>query len=317
MNVLNHTPDTALLLAKLADIIGQNHEPVDRYLQQHGEHEIFNPLRETGETVAQPMVSYFPSTFWEMLGIRHIISNIHRSKTASQGQWTITTDADPYKWGHMRKDTSIEELTKYLGDCCVIQFADYVSVKDAAGFWDGLFADVIKKGVDKRTIEYVFQLGDVTGHTVFEVDEVLDIIGQYNKHGRVSLVQDEQESDKLWDLLCGINYEPSAKEKYMLQFSTMRIDSLLILYNNGVMLFSKEGHSDFPGGPVNNNQTSPHNREFFLAGYRLGLLLHLTIPHAIVLGLAVSGACRANASIPTSRSLLTYINDWASTISNI
>jgi len=36
-----------------------------------------------------------------------------------------------------------------------------------------------------------------------------------------------------------------------------------------------------------------------------------------VLGLAVSGAYRANASIPTSATLLTYINDWVSTISNI
>jgi hypothetical protein len=312
MNVLNHTPDTALLLAELADTIREYNDPVDQYLQQSGEFEIFNPLQATVETTEQ----HFSSAFWERLGIRHIISGNHNSKTASREQWTTATE-DANKWGHMRKDACIESLTKYLSNCSIIQFADYVSVKDAAGFWDGLFADVIKKAIDKQTIDFIFQLGDITGRRVFEVDEVLDVMGEYSKHGRVSLVMDEQEAFKLWDLLCGVNYEPSPKEKFQLQFGTMHIDSLLIFYNNDVLLYTKEGQFDFTGRSWNNSHTYPHSREFFLAGYRLGLLLHLTIPHAIVLGLAVSGAYRANASIPTSRTLLTYINDWLSTISKI
>jgi hypothetical protein len=97
----------------------------------------------------------------------------------------------------------------------------------------------------------------------------------------------------------------------------MHIDYLLIFYNNGVLLCTKEGQSEFAAWSLNNIHAYPHSREFFLAGYRLGLLLHLTIPHAIVLGQAVSGAYRAAASIPTSRTLLTYINDWVSTISKI
>jgi hypothetical protein len=119
---------------------------------------------------------------------------------------------------------------------------------------------------------------------------------------------DEQEALKLWDLLCGVNYEPSPKEKYQLQFSTMHIDYLLIYYNNGILLITKEGQFDFTAQSMNNIHTYPHSREFFLAGYRLGLLLHLDITHSIALGLAVSGAYGATASIPTSSTLLTYIN---------
>ena len=316
MYVLNQPPDVALLLAKLADTIGEYHEPVDRYLQQHEACEIFNPLQETGETAGQPMGAYFPDSFWGRLGIRHIITNIHHSETASRGQWSVPTETETYRWSHMRNDASIEALTKYLSNCSIIEFADYESVKEAADFYDGLFADVIKRSIDKRTIEFIFQLGDISGRTVFEIDEVLDVIGQYARHGRVSLVMDEQEADKLWDLLCGIHYEPSPKEKYQLQFKTMRIDTLLILYTNGVLQCSKEGQSDFAGRTWDNCHAYPHSREFFLAGYRLGLLLHLTIPHAITLGLAVSGTYRATASIPTSTTLLTYINDWVPTISN-
>src|SRR4051812_25659323 len=180
MYVLNHTPDTALLLAKLADTIREYPDPVDQYLQQGGEYEIFNPLQATAETTEQ----YFPFTFWERLGIRHIISGNHHSKTAAQKQEAAGTEMD--QWGHMRNDANIEALTKYLSNCSIIQFADYVSVKDAADFWDGLFADVIKKAIDKQTIEFIFQLGDITGRRVFEVDEVLDVMGQYSKTGSVS-----------------------------------------------------------------------------------------------------------------------------------
>jgi hypothetical protein len=313
MYVSNQTPDTALLLAQLGDSIGEFHDPVDQYLQQSGAYEIFNPLQAPVEIAEQQ----FPSTLWERLGIRHLISGNHNSKTASQGPWSTATEKDPYRWGHMRNDGCKEALTEYFSHCSIIQFADYVSVKDAAGFWDGLFTNVIKEACDKQTMDFIFQLGDITGRRVFEVDEVLDVIGQYSKRGSVSLVMDEQEALKLWDLLCGINYEPSPKEKFQLQFGTMTIDYLLIFYNNGVLLCTKEGQSEFAGRSWNNIHTYPHSREFFLAGYRLGLLLHLTIPHAIVLGLAVSGAYRANASIPTSRTLLTYINDWVSTVSKI
>ncbi|MBO9198688.1 MULTISPECIES: hypothetical protein [Niastella] len=316
MNVLHHTPETALLLAKIADTIREYQDPVDRYLQQSGEYEVLNPLQNAGETGTQHVEAYFPSTFWDRLGIRHVITNIHHSKTASQGQWTTTTETVSFRRGHMRNEGCVDVLTKYFSNCSIIQFADYVSVKEAAGFWDGLFADVIKNAIEKRTIEYIFQLGDITGRTVFEVDEVLDIIGQYNKHGRVTLVMDEQEALKLWDLLCGIHYPASTKEKFQLQFNTMRIDTLLVFYNNGVLQFSKKEQFEFAGRTQNIN-TYPHGREFFLAGYRLGLLLHLTIPHAITLGLAVSGTYQANAAVPTSRTLLTYINDWVSTISII
>lgn len=312
MNVLNHTPDTALLLAKLADTIREFPDVVDRGLQQSGDYEIFNSLQGAVDTTEQ----HFPSTFWERLGIRHIISANHNSKTASQGQETIATE-DNNQWGHMRRDDRIEALTKYFSSCSVVQFADYVSVKNAACFWDGLFADVIKKAVEKQSIDYIFQLGDVTGRSVFEIDEVLDIIGQYSKYGSVSLVMDEPEALKLWEVLCGIDYDPSPKEKFQLQFGTMHIDNFLVFYNNGILLNTKEGQSEFAGRSWNNMHTYPHSREFFLAGYRLGLLLPLTIPHAIVLGLAVSGTFRATASVPTSRTLLTYINDWLSTISKI
>jgi len=315
MFVQNHFPDTAFLLADLAASIRENQNRVDRYLQQDGAYEVFDPLHDADKTSPQTDEA-FPATFWERFGIRHIIFNSPYNITASKSQWSITGSLAPYRWSALKKDGCVESLSACFSNCSVVQFADYANVHDAADFWNGLFADVIKP-LEKKDLEFIFQLGDVTGRTVFEVDEVLDIIGQYGRHGRVNMVMDEQEANTLWDVLCGIHYPASPKEKYQLQFETMHIDTLLIFHNNGVRLISKEMQFDFAGRSLNNMHTYPHSKDFFLAGFRLGLLLRFDIPHAIVLGLVVSGAYRENASLPTSQTLLTYIDDWKSTISII
>ncbi len=313
MYVRNHIPDTAFLLADLAASIMKYHDPVDRYLQQSGEYEVFNPFQDDSETHTD---ACFPSTIWERLGVRHVISNIHHSRTAFQGHWPMTKDKVQYRWYNLKNDASIERLKAFISNCSIIEFTDYANVDDAVGFWDGLFADVIKP-LNKRDFEFIFHLGDTIGRPVFEVDEILDIIGDYSLHGRVSLVLDDQEADMLWNRLNGGSYGVTrlsdAREKYQFLFNTMRIDVLLILYSNGVLLLSSDGQFDFACRSLNNIHIYPQTKDCFHAGFRLGLLLHLDIPHSIVLGLAVSGACQANVSMPVSHALLDYIDDWMST----
>ena len=309
---------TAFLLAELATIIREHQEPVDRFLQQSGEYEIFNPFQDADETSSLHMEASRPYTFWERLGVRHVISNMPYNRTAFQDYCPIAADKVPYRWSNLKKDACIEKLGTCINNCSIIEFADYANVDDAADFWDGLFEDVIKP-LNKRDFEFIFHLGDTTRRLVFEVDEILDIIGDYSSHGRVSLVLDEQDADKLWNRLHGGSYDasrsPDAKEKYLTLFNTMRIDVLVILYSNRVLLFSRDGQFDFTARPMNSIDTYPHTRDGFYAGLRLGLLLHLDIPHTIVLGQVVSGACQANVSMPTSRALLAYIEEWVSTYS--
>jgi hypothetical protein len=311
-------PKTAFLLADLAANIREHQDPVDRYLQRSGAFEVFNPFQDTDEASSLQMDASLADTFWERLGIRHVISNSHHSKTASQLNWPIAGDKALYRWHNLKNDACIEKLRAYISNCSIIEFADYANVADATGFWDGLFEDVIKP-FNKRDFEFIFHLGDTTRRPVFEVDEILDIIGDYSSHGRVSLILDVPEADKLWNTLHGGSYgatrSPDEPEKYLALFNTMRIDVLLIIYSNRVLLFSRHGHLEFAARPLNNIHVPSQTGDCFHAGFRLGLLLHLDIPHAIVLGQAVSGACQAKASMPMSRELLAYIDEWMSAYS--
>jgi hypothetical protein len=82
------------------------------------------------------------------------------------------------------------------------------------------------KPLPKRDFEFVFYLGDVKKLHAFEVEEALDIMGDYTSHGRVTLVLDENEADSLYNKLNGPCLK--TKEKYRFLFNTMNIDVLLI-----------------------------------------------------------------------------------------
>jgi hypothetical protein len=310
----NFMPDTALLLADVAARIRANQGPVDRYLQQSGGYEAFNPFKDANDTSLLHREAGLPDKFWERLGIRHIIFNDH-SETVPQGQWLLEADKLPHNWNSLKNSISIERLRAYIGNSSIIQFAGYANVDDAAGFWGGLFENVIKP-LNKRDFEFIFHLGDTGSRSVFEVDEIVDIIGDYFSYGRVSLVLEEQEADKLLNKLYGGSYnangQPDATEKYFFLFNTMRIDVLLILCATGVRLFSKDQQFDFAGSPVSNFHTHPYSWEFFDAGFRIGLLLRLDISHAIVLGQVFSYVCRVNTLMPMTRLLLQRIESWMS-----
>lgn len=153
---------------------------------------------------------------------------------------------------------------------------------------------------------------------MFEVDEILDIIRDYSCYGRVTLVLREDEADKLWRRLSGQQPDgflttlgaQGSKEKYLFLFNAMRIDVLLILRDNDVMLFSRDWQFDLAGKALNGTQKSIYIREGFDLGYQLELLLHLQAPLCIALGLAVTGIYSEHTSRQYAKELLAYINDW-------
>ena len=291
----------ASVLAAIAGQVRNFNIPVDLYLDQIGKPAVLNG-------------------FWERLGIRDILSNTYQDSTGIEACWYVEnskTGNAAVRWNSLKNGAVIEGLRTLISNCSIIRFADWAKTDDASGFWDGLFSDVIKP-LNKRDLEFIFQLGDVSKKLVFEVDEFLDIMGDYASYGKVTLMLDEQEADQLWNRLNGkASYatsagyrSPGAKEKHLFLFNTMSIDVLLVHGGNQVVLLSRDGQFDFTGRLLNRINIPGYNRDCFNDGYQLGLLLRLELPYCIALGMAISGACATQAPIPDTKVLLSYIEDW-------
>ena len=100
----------------------------------------------------------------------------------------------------------------------------------------------------ERDLQFVFHLGDVSQRLSFEIDEALDIMGDYATYGKVVLKLDCREADNLWCKLNGYNAvslcdfgSPQARERYLFLFNTMSIDSLLVVDGSRTLQFSRGG----------------------------------------------------------------------------
>jgi hypothetical protein len=326
MYLKNTEPNAGSLLAELAGSIQNFNNSVDVYMNQIREYEVLNPFQSSVQTDAAGINKSIPDEFWERLGIRHLILNAFHSRSEVPDHWHIENDKNnnaAYRWHNVKNDAILEELKTLFSDTSIVQFADWASVEGASDFWDGIFYDVIKP-LGKRDFQFVFRLGDIAKRLVFEVDEIFDIMGVYSSYGKVTLVLDNNEADKIWNKMNGIAYDVTipgsrlqdARERYLFIFNTMKIDSLIVLCANRTLLFSREQQSQFGGRSFENIYMPGYSKDCFDAGYRLGLLLQLATPLCIALGQVVSGAYVRNESRTNSEVLLTYIKDWMAEMSS-
>jgi hypothetical protein len=305
--------DTVLL-----DIVGtlQNYsDSTYTYLHHIGEQEDLNPFQKTDFLSTKE-----PFELFERFGIRRLRLNAFPGSLAISDHRRLEHDKRNLisrRWNSFKNDVIIKELKTLFISCDIIQFADWASAYNASDFWDGLLFDVIRP-LNKKDFQFVFYLGDPTKRFVFETDEILDIISEYSSCGKVMLMLDENETDRLWSILNGWNpgsthfsYQSQrAIEKYSSIFNTMNIDFLVNFSGNRTVLLSREQKFEFAGRSLNLANASKNVKDCFDAGYQLGLLLQLEIPHCIALGLTVSGAYSENGSGPDQKALLQYIKKW-------
>lgn len=163
------------------------------------------------------------------------------------GSESYIVRALPGRWEEIKSDELIKQFSAIFSSWPVIEFPDWADVNNASDFWDGLYSDVVKP-LRKRDIQFIFHLGDVSKRLSFEIDEALDIMGDYAIYGKVMLKLDCREADKLWCKLNGYDAmslcdfgSPQAKERYLFLFNTMSIDTLLVVDGSRSLRFSRGG----------------------------------------------------------------------------
>jgi len=305
---INNQTNADRILLDLVSTIQNFSDSMYTYLDHIGEREVLNPFQKIDFIGLREPI---PNEFFTKFGIRRLIVNpFPKTLTISN----VTDDEkilSDRKWNNVINATALEELKTLFRSCVVIQFAQWENSVNASDFWDGLLRDVIKP-LNKKDFQFIFYLGDPTKKLVFETDEILDIMSEYSLFGKVTLVLNEDEADRLSSVLNGWAIRPhsfrKSAEKYVPVFNTIRIDSLVIFSPNRTLLISKDQRFEFGGRSLNN--FNAFAGDCFDAGYQLGLLLQLKVPHCVALGLALAGAYQQTESEPDHKTMLSYIKEW-------
>jgi len=222
------------------------------------------------------------------------------------------------RWSAIKSEKLVADLSEVFRTCSTIAFDDWTNVANSSDLWNGLLSDVIRPLL-KKDLDFIFYLGDSAEKLSFEVDEILDIISEFSKHGRVTFCLDESEAVKLWKVLNGERPDYTSdtftpgdlKRKYLSIYRTMTVDRLLIYSANDALVYSKDQQFVLTRKVVDHNvEVAKDARDNFISGFAIGLMLQLDIKYCIALGLIVFGARGENNSNPDKDNLLAYIEKW-------
>lgn len=263
--------------------------------------------------------------FLTNLGVRSLTLNSPYEDSISRYPFDADESGNNGKrWAEIKSEKLIADLSELFQDCRTIAFDDWSNVANSSDLWDGLLADVIRP-LRKTDLDFIFYLGDAAERLSFQVDEILDIISEFSKHGRVTFCLDESEAVKLWMVLNGErpdtasgNFTPGdLKRKYFSIFRTMTVNQLLIYSANSALLYSENQCFALTRKVVDYNiEVAKDARDNFIAGFAIGLILRLDIKYCIALGLIVFGAQGENNSNLDKETLLAYVEKWISDLNN-
>ncbi|CAN5292646.1 hypothetical protein BH09BAC4_BH09BAC4_06660 [soil metagenome] len=221
-------------------------------------------------------------------------------------------------WHYLKTGPLLAELTSLFAHCQTIAFDDWSNLAAASDVWSGLLSHVIKP-IGRKDLEFIFYLGDSQRKLSFQVDEALDVIGDFSFYGQVTFALDEPEALHLWRLLNGIHQDtpltdqsfPDLKRKYVSLFRTMNITRLLIYSATNALLFSRNQPFALARQKVPATiEMAPDARQNFIEGFSLGLLLKVDMPQCLALGLIVFGSYGDQPASPAQPDLLAYVDRW-------
>jgi hypothetical protein len=255
--------------------------------------------------------------FLQQAGIRSMtlndIDNIDKSLATVS---IMAQDIQGSAGSFFRNASLASHLRSIFKHCRTIAFTDWALFANASDSWDALLTEVIKP-LHTRDMEFIFYLGNVSSIPVFLVDEMLDIMGDFSRYGRVTFSLDQQEMVKLWESLNGVksaaddSWPFDYEARCMSLFNTMNVHRMLVYASNGVSLFMKEQRFNLSRQVLASHiENGAHARNDFINGYCMGLSLGLDIALCIALGVVFYAVKGEKNMYPNREMLLNYIRSW-------
>ena len=229
-----------------------------------------------------------------------------------------------YDWNFIKKSKDIEKICAAI--CCsqIVALVDWVNLPYSSEIWEGILDDIIKPS-GRHDFNFLFDLCDPSKKTTEQIDEILDIIGDFSHYGKVTLGLNENETLKIWCAIRGVSFDntserlkvPSVKEAGSELYKAMNIDFLLVHPIDRTIVFSKQGTIELPGRLVKQPKVLTGGGDNLNAGYCLGLLYELPIKHQMLLAMATSGSYVQHGMSPDLNAIISYIEVWINELQKI
>jgi hypothetical protein len=216
-------------------------------------------------------------------------------------------------WEYVRDLIGLEIITQHLSKSSVLALVGWCNPDHATDVWKGILNEVMPNYSGKDLI--FFDLADPTKKNKEDLLEVLEVINSFAKYGKVVLGINENETNKLFDIL-SVEYPENLPEENSLSvkgrfiYSVLNIEGLLIHPTDRSIMITGEETIELEGFLIEEPKISTGGGDNLNAGFCLGFILGFSIEESMILGMATSGAYVKNGKSPDIQELISYLKTW-------
>lgn len=198
-----------------------------------------------------------------------------------------------------------------------VAFMEWDKFPDACGLADSFLHNVIKPS-GKKNFHFLFDFTEVTNKSVFDVDEILDVVSCFSNYGRVVFFLDEKVATEIWLVLKGYDLSrqtsdsviPNVSEVILDIFNTMNIESIVVhsMRHTHIVIGNhvQEVERRWIGPQIPDSFAADN----YSAGILVGMQMGLPIERCMLLGLAAMGVYVQNGHSADISDLLVYLSQW-------
>jgi hypothetical protein len=216
-------------------------------------------------------------------------------------------------WEYVKELIGLDIITDHLSKSSILALVGWCNPDHATDVWKGILNEVMPNYSGKDLI--FFDLADPTKKNREDLLEVLEVINSFTKYGKVILGINENETNKLFDILSA-EYPENVPEEVNLTikgrfiYSVMNIEGLLVHPIDRCIMITNNDIIDLEGLIIEEPKISTGGGDNLNAGFCLGFLLGYSMEESMILGMATSGAYVKNGKSPDIPDLISYLNTW-------
>jgi hypothetical protein len=216
-------------------------------------------------------------------------------------------------WEYVKQVKDKDEITTKCSDSSVLALVGWCNPDHATDIWKGILNEVMPNYSTKDLI--FFDLADPTKKNKEDLLDVLEVIKSYTKFGKVILGINENETNKLFNILA-LEYpgnapeSPDLEEKGRFIYSIMNIEGLLIHPNDRSIMITADQIINLDGLVIMEPKISTGGGDNLNAGFCTGYILGFTMEESMILGMATSGAYVKHGTSPDIPSIISYLRTW-------
>ncbi len=220
-------------------------------------------------------------------------------------------------WERLIEAVGLHRLTEMIGSAALIGLLNWTMLPHLTEIWRRTAREILPQippTPPTKPRRIFVDLADPRKRSSSDLSDAMDALRELQKHAAVTLGLNLAEAQQV-SRACGLKEAATASDIETLTHAaaalreTLAIDTVVIHPRHGAAAATTAATAGFHGPFVKNPIISTGAGDHFNAGFALGQLLQLDLPHALCLGTAVSGYYVRMATSPTLSDLATFLRD--------